>query len=308
MYGVRRDRARRARLREGARLSVDYVCARSLEEALNALALDGTPAHVLAGGTDLMVELRTGRTKPARVVDVWKLAELRGVREEAGGLRLGALTTCAELARDPCVAKAASALVAVARDVGAEQIQARATLGGNLGTASPAGDLCVVLVALGARVRLRSLRGVRELDAEAFLCGYRSTLRERDELIESILIPARPAGERQLWRKLGTRRAQSISKVALAVCMAFDGGRVSAVRAAAGAVGPRILRLAKLEQELMGARVDAALARGAGAASARLDVAPIDDVRSTGDYRRHALARMLATAIRELSEGPVCRS
>jgi CO/xanthine dehydrogenase FAD-binding subunit len=288
-------------------VSVDYVCARSLEEALTALALDGAPAHVLAGGTDLMVELHTGRTKPARVVDVWKLAELRGRRDEAGGLRLGALTTCAELARDPHVAERLPMLSAVAHDVGAEQIQARATLGGNLGTASPAGDLSVALVALGARVRLVSMRGARELDVEEFLCGYRSTLRERDELIESILIPARPAGERQLWRKLGTRRAQSISKVALAVCMAFDGGRVSAVRAAAGAVGPRILRLGTLEQKLMGARVDAALAREVGSACARGDIAPIDDVRSTGDYRRHALARMLATAIRELSEGVPCR-
>lgn len=289
-------------------MSVDYLGARSLDEALRALALEGAPAQLLSGGTDLMVELRTGRTKPARVVDVWKLPELRGIRAEAGGLRLGALTSCAELLREPRVAGVAPALVAVARDVGAEQIQARATLGGNLGTASPAGDLCVVLVALGARVRLLSLRGARELEAEDFLCGYRSTLRERDELIESIFVPARPIGERQVWRKLGTRRAQSISKVALALCLAMDGERVSAVRAAAGAVGPRILRLRTLEQRLLGARVDAALAREAGAACARGDIAPIDDVRSTGDYRRNAFARMLATAVRELTGEPQCRS
>lgn len=287
-------------------MTSDVTVARSLDEALAALARAGAAAHVLAGGTDLMVELRTGRTRPERVVDVWKVGELRGVSEAPAGLRLGALTTCAELVRDPRVARSAPLLVAAGREIGAGQIQARATLGGNLGTASPAADLNPALVALGARVRLVSRRGARELEVDEFLCGYRKTLRERDELIESVLVPTRPANERQLWRKVGTRRAQSISKLTVALALAFEGERVSAVRGAAGSVGPRTLRLGTLERELPGRRLDATLCRSVAAACARADIHPIDDVRSTALYRRHAFARVLATLLAELDGVPAC--
>lgn len=287
-------------------MTPQVTIARSLDEALAALASDGAPTHVLAGGTDLMVELHTGRTRPERIVDVWKVGELRGVHEEAGGLRLGALSTCAELLRDARVAAHAPLLVAACREVGAEQIQARATLGGNLGTASPAADLNPALVALGARVRLRSRRGAREVPVDEFLCGYRKTLRERDELIEAVLVPTRPANERQLWRKVGTRRAQSISKLTVAVALAFEGERVSAVRGAAGSVGPRTLRLATLERELVGRTLEPASCRSVAAACARDDIRPIDDVRSTELYRRHVFARVLATLLAEPDGAPTC--
>ena len=287
-------------------MTPEVTVARSLDEALAALARDGAAAHVLAGGTDLMVELRSGRTRPERVVDVWKVGELRGIRAEREGLRLGALSTCSELLRDARVATQAPLLVAACREVGAEQIQARATLGGNLGTASPAADLNPALVALGARVRLLSRRGARELAVDEFLCGYRTTLRARDELVESVLVPTRPANERQLWRKVGTRRAQSISKLTIAVALAFEGRCVSAVRAAAGSVGPRTLRLPTLERELTGRTLEAASCRSIAAACARADVTPIDDVRSTALYRRHAFARVLATLLLESAGVPAC--
>ena len=137
---------------------------RGLDAALEALRGATDATRVLAGGTDLLVELQTGRTAPDRVVDVWRVDELRGIRDEDRGLRLGALTTCTELLRDPRVGARADILCAAAAEVGGWQIQNRATLGGNLGTASPAADLNPVLLVLGAVVRLASAAdGVRAI-------------------------------------------------------------------------------------------------------------------------------------------------
>ena len=167
------------------------VSARSLADALAALEGATRESRVLAGGTDLMVELEAGRTRPDLVVDVWRLDELRGIRDELGGVRIGALATCTDLVRSPLVARSADILAEAAREVGAVQIRNRATIGGNLGTASPAADLNPVLFALGARVRVRSRSGERELDVQEFVTGYRTTARAADELIESVWIPAR---------------------------------------------------------------------------------------------------------------------
>lgn len=289
-------------------MSCEVTVARSLRGALEALARPGASTQVLAGGTDLMVELRTGRARPERVVDIWKLDELRAVRAEADGLRIGALATCAQLRGDPLVARDAALVAQACTEVGAEQIQARATLGGNLGTASPAADLNPALVALGARVRLVSIAGSRELECEEFLAGYRHTLRRPDELVESVLVPTRAAGERCGLRKVGTRRAQSISKLVVALAVTVEGRRIAALRAAAGSVGPRTLRLAALERELLGAPLDVGRLRAAAAHSARADIAPIDDVRSSAAYRRQVLARVLATLLGELTGATACPS
>jgi len=289
-------------------VSVEVVVARRLDEALTALKRADERARVLAGGTDLMVELRTGRTTPSLIVDVWKLDELRGVREESEGLRIGALTTCGELRRSSVVVERVDILAAACADVGAEQIQNRATIGGNLGTASPAADVTPVLLALDARVRLASLTGARELPLDEFLINYRRTARRPDELIESILVPWRAADERRAFRKVGTRRAQSISKLVLALALRVVEGRVAVVRGAAGAVAPKTIRLRAMERELVGRAPDAEVLRAAAHAAALLDASPIDDVRSTASYRRHALARTLETSLRELTGLDACRS
>jgi CO/xanthine dehydrogenase FAD-binding subunit len=202
--------------------------------------------------------------------------------------------------RSDLVRARADVLALAADQVGAEQIKNRATLGGNLGTASPAADLNPVLVALGARVRLVSRRGARELDVESFLAGYRRTLRASDELIESVAIPARPAGERRGFRKVGTRAAQSISKLVVALAVRVERGRIAGVRGAAGSLAERTVRLAALERELADCTPDAERLAAAARASAREDVAPIDDVRSTALYRRQVFARVLRTLLGEL--------
>jgi CO/xanthine dehydrogenase FAD-binding subunit len=279
-------------------VSLPVASPRSLAEALEALA-DATPdTRVLAGGTDLMVELQIGRTHPDRVVDVWRVDELRGIEAEEIGVRVGALTTCAELLRSDLVPEI---LAAAADEVGAEQIQNRATVGGNLATASPAADLTPVLLALAATVRLVSARGPRDVPLEAFLTGYRETARAPDELIESVWIPPRMDGERRAFRKLGTRRAQSISKVvvALAVCVGAD-GVLGDVRAAAGSVAARTVLLPALGRELAGRPPTAEAIERAARFATTHDCAPIDDVRSTADYRRQALYRVLRSMLIDL--------
>lgn len=268
---------------------------RTLEDALRALRDADASTRVLAGGTDLMVELESGRTTPERVVDVWKVAELAYERAEDGGARFGALTTCADLLRSPLAASCADLLVAAAREVGAVQIQNRATLGGNLGTASPAADLNPVLLALGAHVRLASLRGLRELPVDDFLTGYRTTARAPDELVESVFVPARPPNELRRFRKVGTRRAQSIAKLVVAVCWSLDDrGHVRALRGGAGSLAERSVRLAALEDALVGGPLDPVRVRAAVAASSAKDIRPRDDVRSTARYRRIVFERVLA--------------
>lgn len=278
------------------------VSPRTLDDALKALrdaASSPAGARVLAGGTDLMVEFESGRTSAEHVVDVWALRELRGVSEEAGGLRLGALTTCSELLRSPLVARHADVLAQAAREVGAAQIQSRATLGGNLGTASPAADLTPVLLALDARVRLVCVRGARELDTAAFLTGYRTTARAPDELIESIWIPARDPRERRAFRKVGTRRAQSISKLVVALALVRASDRIERLRAAAGSLAERTLVLATLARELEGKPATPEAIERAVRASCAADVRPRDDVRSSGAYRRAVLERVLVRLLLE---------
>ncbi len=282
------------------------VVARTLDEALAALDGAGPGARLLAGGTDLLVEMESGRTHPDLVVDVWRVAGLRGIEATDAGLAIGALATCSDLVRSPAVAAHADILAQAAREVGAVQIQNRATLGGNLGTASPAADLNPVLFVLGARVRLCSRRGARELPVEEFVTGYRATARRPDELIESVFVPRRPAGERRGFRKVGTRRAQSISKLVAAVAFDLDDGRVRSLRAAAGSVAERTVLLPTLQQELSGrtlAADDPGRQRIAVACTRAVerDARPRDDVRSTARYRSATLARILARMLQDLS-------
>ncbi|MCA8943442.1 MAG: xanthine dehydrogenase family protein subunit M [Planctomycetes bacterium] len=274
-----------------------------LDDALRALERLGDRCQVIAGGTDLMVEYESGRTRPGPVLDIWRIDELRGIDDRDGTLRIGALTSCSTLRADPRVP---DILRDAAHEVGAEQIRNRATIGGNLGTASPAADLVPVLFALGANIRLISRNGTRELPVTDFITGYRSTARRPDELIESIAIPERAPNEFRGFRKVGTRRAQSISKLVVAIAITCD-DVVTAVASGAGSVAPHTIPLPALASELVGHPLEPERIRAAARKSARQDVKPIDDVRSTGDYRRQVLARVV-TRILDDASGRVDRS
>ncbi|MBI5837472.1 MAG: xanthine dehydrogenase family protein subunit M [Candidatus Eisenbacteria bacterium] len=282
---------------------LDVARARNLAEAISWMEMGvrlGRPWTPLAGGTDLFVYLNAGTQPDARFLDLWLLQELRGQRKGREGLRLGALETFTRLRQSPQVRRSYPALAAAASVVGAIQIQNRGTLGGNLANASPAGDSPPVLLALGASVRLAGPRGTRDVPMDGFFTGYRATVREPDELIHSVLLPPPPRGARQFFRKVGTRQAQSISKVVLASEMVLARGRIAGARVALGSVAPTVIRSPGAEEVLTGEKPTPAVAREA---ARRLAAAlrPIDDVRSTAAYRRSVAARLLELAVAELT-------
>jgi CO/xanthine dehydrogenase FAD-binding subunit len=258
----------------------DLLKPRSLNAALRMLRDEG-PLVPMAGCTDLYVALNFGTLGQTRFVDLWPLDELRGIERRRGVLRIGALTTYSELIRSRLVNRELPMLATAAREVGGVQIQNRGTLGGNVANASPAGDTLPVLAAADAVVELRSTTRTRRVPFTSFYSGYRQTIARPDELIVAIEVPV--VSGRQWFRKVGTRAAQAISKVVLAAI----GGRRP--RIAVGSVAPTVVRLPKTE---------AALADGASVAEAQrimlTEIAAIDDIRSTAEYRRRVAANLLA--------------
>jgi CO/xanthine dehydrogenase FAD-binding subunit len=259
--------------------TLDLRRAQSVEHALELVRDERrTP---LAGATDLYVALNFGTLGASRFVDLWPLEELRGIEARDRGLRIGALTTFTAIARSKLVAERLPILADAARQIGGVQIQNRATLGGNIANASPAGDSLPVLAVADAMVVLRSLSGERRVPFTGFYTGYRASVMLPEELIVAIEIPA--VEGRQWYRKVGTRAAQAISKVVMA---GISGPRA---RIALGSVAPTVIRLP---------RTEAALAAGAGGIEAAVrqleqEVRPIDDLRSTADYRRRVSANLL---------------
>jgi xanthine dehydrogenase small subunit len=272
-----------------------------LEVAYALLAdADGAPWRPLAGGTDLMVQL-TGEIgqPPDRILDIWRLDELRGISVEPDALVIGALTTYAEIRRSPLVAEFVPSLADAAATIGAAQIQNRGTIGGNAINASPAGDTLPVLLAVGATFVLGSANGERSVAADDFWPAYRTTARRDDELLVRVRIPL--AADRQLrFRKVGTRRAQAISKVVIALAweVASGGEAWGRVRLALGSVAATPIRAAAAEATLEGAAPTRETA-DAAAAALMAELQPIDDVRSTADYRRLVAGRVLHRLIRD---------
>jgi CO/xanthine dehydrogenase FAD-binding subunit len=258
----------------------------------------GAPWRPLAGGTDLMVQM-TGEIGelPERVLDIWALDELRGINVEADALVIGALTTYTELRRSPVVAEFVPALVEAAATIGAAQIQNRGTIGGNVVNASPAGDTLPVLLALGAGMVLGSATGERTVHADDFWPSYRTTARRDDELLLRVRIPLTP--DRQVrFRKIGTRRAQAISKVVMALAWTSTGEAWTDVRLALGSVAATTVRVAATERVLEGIRPSPETA-DAAVEALTAELMPIDDVRSTAAYRRLVAGRVLHRLIRD---------
>jgi CO/xanthine dehydrogenase FAD-binding subunit len=259
----------------------------------------GSPWRPVAGGTDLMVQL-TGELgePPEHVLDIWRLDELRGIAVDGDALDIGALTTYTELRRSPLVAEFVPALAEAAATIGAAQIQNRGTLGGNVVNASPAGDTLPVLLASDATMVLESASGRRSVAAAEFWPSYRVTARRDDELLVRVRIPL-AAGRQVRFRKVGTRRAQAISKVVVALAWsAADGAPWTDVRLALGSMAATTVRAAAAEAELEGQLPTRGVAEAAVAALTA-ELKPIDDVRSTADYRRAVAGRVLLRLLRD---------
>jgi CO/xanthine dehydrogenase FAD-binding subunit len=269
---------------------------RSLDEAFAILATG--PHRPIAGGTDVMVQI-TGELGPApdRMIDLWRLDELRGITFETGALTLGALTTYSEIRRSPVCREHLPALVEAAATIGAAQIQNRGTLGGNVANASPAGDTLPVLLATDAEIVVGGPRGERAIPVTEFWVAYRKTALAPDELVLRIRIPL-VARREVRFRKIGTRRAQAISKVVMALAWRDGGHGWSDARLALGSVADRPIRAPETERVLEGASPTPEIAERA-AATLAAEIQPIDDVRSTAEYRRVVAARVLHRLIRD---------
>jgi len=275
----------------------------SLAEAYALLAegADGGPGRwrPLAGGTDLYVQM-TGELgpPPAGLLDLWGLDELRGIRLDGGDLAIGALTTYTELRRSPLVREHVPALAEAAATIGAAQIQNRGTIGGNAVNASPAGDTLPVLLATDAALVAGGPRGERRIAAVDFWPAYRRTALAPDELLIAIRVPLAPRDVR--FRKIGTRRAQAISKVVVALAwrQAADDAPWTDVRLALGSVAATTIRARAAEAVLEGAGPTRETADSAVAALVE-EIHPIDDVRSTAAYRRLVAGRVLHRLIRD---------
>ena len=258
---------------------MEVLTPRSLDEALR-LKSERPEAHPIAGGTDVMVELNFDRLRPQALLNLSEVPELRGWARVNGKLRLGAGLTYAE-AMQPALADLLPALAEASRTVGSPQIRNRGTIGGNLGTASPAGDALPPLLVEDAEVELASVRGVRSLPLHEFLQGPKENALEPDELVTGVLV--RPSGARQTFMKVGPRNAMVIAVCSLA--LAVDRER-DEIRASFGSAGPVAgLVVAPLSD------VESFPEQVADAAS------PIDDVRGTAAYRRHALRVLTRRAI-----------
>ena len=256
----------------------------SLKAALRALREDPTLAP-LAGGTDVFVFLNARVHKDTRYLDLTALDKLAYVKKGKRELVFGALTTFTDCIRSRAVHKILPSLVAASREVGGVQIQNRGTLAGNIANGSPAADGVPVLMAADAIVVLQSIDGEREIPLAEYYTGYRASVRKADELITEIRVPLEGlAKQRQYFRKVGTRAAQAISKVVVAAI----GDRI-----AFGSVAATVVRARHVEAYLAGGNRDVAEAQ----TLLQRDIHPIDDVRSTADYRRRVAANLLAEVL-----------
>lgn len=258
---------------------MDVLTPGSLEEALR-LRAERPEAVPIQGGTDLMVDLNFDRLRPAAILNLNEVSELRGWSRENGSLRIGAGLTYTE-ARQAPLAELLPALAEAARTVGSPQIRNRGTIGGNLGTASPAGDALPPLLIERAAVELASVRGLRTLPLAAFLLGPKENALAPDELITAIRV--QPSGDRQTFMKVGPRNAMVIAVVSLALAVDNEQGEL---RAAYGSAGP--------VPALVTGSLDG---RDAFPATVAEAAKPIDDLRGTAAYRRHALRILTARAL-----------
>lgn len=268
----------------------------SLAGALSLLRECGSEARVVAGGTDVLVELQRDIKPTSTLIDISGLRELRYVNVEDEWIAIGGLASYNDVLAVRQMREAALPLVQACVEVGAPQIRARATIAGNLITASPANDTIVPLIAMGAQLRLAAMDGERTVDIDEFFTGFRATILRSDELVREIRVRRLRANERGIFLKLGLRRAQAISVISLAAVVSFEGGLVNGVRIALGCLAPTVVRARSAESALIGQVLDERTI--ASAAKAALDdVRPIDDVRGSAAYRSIVLGALMERAL-----------
>ncbi len=261
----------------------------------------GDAARIVSGGTDVLVEL-SREVKPTQtLIDITELRELKYVRNDGDRIAIGGLATHNDVLASKACAQRALPLVQACVEVGAPQIRTRATIAGNLVTASPANDTIVPLIAMGGEIVLQSVDGERVVDIAEFFTGFRKTQMRADELLREIRVRPLAAGERGLFLKLGLRRAQAISVISVAVVLSFDGAVVSEGRIALGCLAPTIVRARNAEAALAGKPLNAQTMASAAAAVLE-DISPIGDVRGSAEYRRLAVSALLERGLQRIAD------
>ena len=262
-----------------------YEAPGSLDQAVALLAAEPGEARVLAGGTDLLVQLRTDLIEPALLVDIKRIPEMRRIAEEGGGFRVGAAATGAELKEHPRLKTLWPGLVEAANLIGSTQVQGRATMGGNLCNGSPAADSVPALIAAGAIASIAGPNGRREVPVEDIMQGPRRLALAKGEIVASFLLPPRPARTADAYLRFIPRTEMDIAVVGCGVCLTLDAsGTCTAARVALGAVAPRPLQVPEAARALVGTKLDAGALDRLDAA-ARAACQPIDDKRGTREYR-----------------------
>lgn len=256
---------------------------RALGDALDLLAREPSVWKPFAGGTDLMVLLEAGKLPHKNYLNIWNLQELRGIEVTEAHITLGALTTYTDVQADPILRKEFSMLCQAASETGGLAIQNRGTLGGNIVNASPAADSPPALLVYDAELELISAAGSRWVPYHDFHTGYKEMIIRADELLARVRLPRTKAALKHFYRKVGTRKAQAISKVCFAATAHTNGDRLQDIRIALGSVAPIPIRCFQTEAALRGKPLSRLQADG------RLhlakEISPIDDIRSTADYR-----------------------
>lgn len=272
----------------------------NLDEALQLLGDEPGVWRPFAGGTDLMVLLEAGKLPHKRFVSLWGLQELCGIEVSDNHVTIGAMTTYSQIQRHDVLRAEFPLLGEAASLTGAIAIQNRGTLGGNIANASPAADSLPALLVYEAELELISASGARFVSYNEFHTGYKTSVMRADELIRAIRLPRTTADWQQHSRKVGTRKAQAISKVCIAAMARLDGDTINDIRLAYGSVAPTPIRAWKTEAVLKGRKLDSATIQTARAELSN-ELTPIDDVRSTADYRSRVAANLLEEFLSKLN-------
>jgi carbon-monoxide dehydrogenase medium subunit len=281
----------------------EHATVASVDEALTLLSESGESARLVAGGTDLLLELaRNVRPSVTRLIDISRVPGLAEITIDGDGIiRLGPLVTHNDAVGSALLKERALPLVQACWEVGSPQLRNRATIAGNVVTASPANDTISALRALGADVTLRSTRGARTVSLADFYTGVRATVMAPDEMLVAISFPAMRPDQRGIFVKLGLRRAQAISVVHVAIVLGLDGETVTEATVALGSVAPTIITADEAGAILVGSDLDEASIGRAAAAAGALPT-PIDDLRATAQYRAELIPTMVARALRALRD------
>jgi CO/xanthine dehydrogenase FAD-binding subunit len=279
--------------------SYQLISPASLVDALDLIARDGDQWKPFAGGTDLMVLLEAGMLPHKNYLNIWNLPELRGIEVTETQITLGALTTYSEVSDHATLRAEFPMLCRAASETGGLAIQNRGTLGGNIVNASPAADSPPALLAYDAELELVSAQGSRTIPYHSFHTGYKQMNIRPDELLRGIRLPRATREARHYYRKVGTRKAQAISKVCFAAVAWMNGDQIEDVRIALGSVAPIPIRCRRTETALRNKKITAETLAGAKA-ELRAEIAPIDDLRSTRDYRLRVSLNLLEDFTRQL--------